>query len=207
LGTRGHDCREHVAPKASTSAKATKPTSLLALQKALLQLITKNGYGSIRVQQILTQAGIARSTFYEHVHSKDALLASCLISPLRVLVKANHSDQCNPELRPMLAHFWENKHLMREMLSGISRRKLTQQLSELHQQKLCGDLRLSLAATSNATLVILTQAIAEMQMCCLGEWLLGRHPCTLETLALAIETLSRHTYLAAIKVLQQSAPN
>ncbi len=193
------------ASKSSSAAKAAKPTSLLALQKALLHLIAKNGYASIRVQHILEQADVARSTFYEHVRSKDALLASCLISPLRVLVKANHSDQANPELRPLLAHFWQNKHLMREMLSGISRRKLTQQLAELHQQKLRSDLRLSATATSDATLNLLTQSIAEMQMCCLGDWLLGRHPCPLDTLAQAIESLSHHAYVAATHVLRKNS--
>ncbi len=184
-----------------SSNAANKTPSLLALQKAMLTLIVSKGYGEIRIHHILTLAGIARSTFYEHVQSKDALLASCLTSPLRVLVKHSHSAQRNSELRPLLLHFWENKHLMREMLTGIARRKLTQHLVFLHQEKLRKELALVSDQRVEATLMMITQAIAEQQMCLLADWLLGRHPCELETLAVALESFSYQNYLAAKQVL------
>ena len=44
------------------------------LREALIELITQQGYDSIRVEDILQQADIGRTTFYAHFKDKRALL-------------------------------------------------------------------------------------------------------------------------------------
>jgi AcrR family transcriptional regulator len=48
----------------------------LALQNALVELISEHGYESITVQEIIDRADVGRSTFYAHFRDKDELLLS-----------------------------------------------------------------------------------------------------------------------------------
>ena len=47
-----------------------------ALHEALIELVREKDYDEIPVRDILTRAGVGRSTFYAHYDGKDALLAS-----------------------------------------------------------------------------------------------------------------------------------
>jgi AcrR family transcriptional regulator len=48
------------------------------LQDALVRLILRQGYDSISIQDIATEADTARITFYRHYHDKEDLLTDCL---------------------------------------------------------------------------------------------------------------------------------
>src|SRR5262245_11059285 len=47
------------------------------LQKALIELISEQGYDAITIQEIVDRADVARTTFYMHYNSKDDLFISC----------------------------------------------------------------------------------------------------------------------------------
>src|SRR5687768_2926953 len=47
------------------------------LQKALIELISENGYEAITIQDIVDRANVGRTTFYLHYNSKDELFMSC----------------------------------------------------------------------------------------------------------------------------------
>jgi AcrR family transcriptional regulator len=59
---------------AKTDRRIQRTRSLL--QGALVELIMEKGYEAITVQDILNQANVGRSTFYEHFYDKDDLLLS-----------------------------------------------------------------------------------------------------------------------------------
>lgn len=48
------------------------------LQQALVRLILRQGYDSITIQDIATEAETARITFYRHYRDKEELLTDCL---------------------------------------------------------------------------------------------------------------------------------
>lgn len=47
------------------------------LQKALIELISESGYGTITIQDLVDRAKLGRTTFYLHYGSKDELFMSC----------------------------------------------------------------------------------------------------------------------------------
>ena len=66
------------------------------LQDALFELILRNGYESIRVQDITDEANLGRATFYVHYKDKEDLLLASIESCRQELLE--------PELVPASAY-------------------------------------------------------------------------------------------------------
>lgn len=65
------------------------------LQDALVRLILRQGYDSISVQDIATEADAARVTFYRHYRDKEELLTDCLNALYEEL--AEKTERLSPE--------------------------------------------------------------------------------------------------------------
>ena len=57
-----------------TSVNRRAARTKTALREALARLLSRKSYAAIRVQDILAEAGVGRSTFYEHCRGKEDLL-------------------------------------------------------------------------------------------------------------------------------------
>ena len=94
------------------------------LQDALITLILEKGYDSITVQNIIDEANVVRSTFYDHYMDKDDLMANSL-ELLREelhqdMTKVDNGDE-NEAIIGSLAlfrHIQEQHHLYKAMIGS-----------------------------------------------------------------------------------------
>jgi AcrR family transcriptional regulator len=88
------------------------------------------GYDALTVSDIVEQANIGRSTFYEHYENKDDLFRQSLRPIVTVLANAilENCDQRRLEL--VVQHFAERRALVAAIASGTARTVITQYLQE-----------------------------------------------------------------------------
>ena len=163
--------------------------TLGAIRTAFFGIVLEKRYHEIKIDEIVAAAGIARSTFYEHYRSKDALLQASLIGPFQTLASSGrelpindaNGNQGTALLSQILQHFWENRGIARGIFLGAARHKLSPALSACLEV----EFKLSKARLTLPSPVV-SAAIAEALLTMLTEWLLGRVACTPEQLALAM---------------------
>jgi AcrR family transcriptional regulator len=94
-------------------ARAT--ASIDAIQQAFIHLLMEEPYSQFNVRRIIERAGVARSTFYEHFRSKDALLVYAQQDIYAVLFRnvdgtADLESNCR-----VLAALWNKRALLRHL--------------------------------------------------------------------------------------------
>jgi len=92
------------------------------LGDAIIDLIQKQPFDTIKVQDVLDRAGVARSTFYEHFRDKDDLLLSDMDEFLEQMATAlsrsrKPSDRLAP-VKELFAHVAEMRPLYDAMLAS-----------------------------------------------------------------------------------------
>lgn len=153
-----------------------------AILRAFVDLLFRSGFSSISVQGIVAEAGIARSTFYEHFSNKEDVLRASMARFLTVFARCAFDRNQPPELSNVLGHFWENRRLTDAVFSGAPRKILALSLSEmvearLHELKSEGlVLPYRLAAIH----------ISEAQLALIESWLRGRAFAHVDDLAQAL---------------------
>ena len=88
-----------------------------ALLRAFNRLFLEHGYEAITPARIAAEAGVGRSTFYEHHAGKEALLRHSVTPLLQPLADAAVGRDA-PFLTGALGHFWENRRLAARLLAG-----------------------------------------------------------------------------------------
>ena len=84
------------------------------LTEALLQLMQTKNYGDISIGEIAERAGVHRTTFYRHFHSKDEVLRCALARMLREaegdreLLRTDFASF----IRPVFQAFYDNREKM-----------------------------------------------------------------------------------------------
>lgn len=114
-------------PPEVTNDRRVRRTRAL-LEAALVELILERGYDHLTVQDILDQADIGRSTFYNHYQSKDDLFLSRVHAleaavEARIATAVHHADE-DPEaslmapLRPLFEHAQDHRDLCLALHTG-----------------------------------------------------------------------------------------
>lgn len=152
-------------PTIESRGERTRATIL----SAFARIMFRDGFDHITVQSIVGDAGIARSTFYEHFGSKEDVLRASMAQFFVVLARCVSSDDEPVGLTRILDHFWENRRLTDAIFAATPRRILALSLSEMIEAQLrkrSGELLLPprLAALH----------IAEAQLALVENWLRGR---------------------------------
>lgn len=149
-----------------------------AILAAFNQLFLERRQRRIGVAAVTAQAGVGRSTFYDHFAGVDALRLAALQGPFALLAEAAAGRGEVGRLTPLLAHFWENRARARSSLTGRAGEQAERLLCDLVEQRLEGELTLPrrLAAEQMAGAAVRP----------LRAWLLGEAPASAETLAGAI---------------------
>ncbi|MCP4539521.1 MAG: TetR/AcrR family transcriptional regulator [Chloroflexi bacterium] len=96
------------------------------LQDALLKLILKQGYDSIRVQDITEEANLGRATFYVHYKDKKDLLLATIErtrQELSELVKDDPEPGPLPGFRVQFEHAAENRTFYQAILNHVQGRQ------------------------------------------------------------------------------------
>lgn len=169
--------------------------SRAAILGAFVELIFRDGFENVSVQGIVTGAGIARSTFYEHFSNKEDVLRASMAQFFEVLARCVTRENEPPELAGVLNHFWGNRRLIDAIFTGAPRRILALSLSEIIETNLRNHGADKLLLPSRLAAIHL----AEAQLALVESWLRGRAFATVEDLATALHQSSKASANALIR--------
>ena len=154
------------------------------LLAAFNQLFLEHGYEAITPARIAAEAGVGRSTFYEHHQGKEALLRHSVTALLRPLAETAVGHEASP-LAPVLRHFWENRRLAARFLADRPGRIVRDRLAELIADALQAG-----TASCAVPLSLLAVGLAAAQLALIEAWLGGHHSCTADQLARAMRNVT-----------------
>jgi AcrR family transcriptional regulator len=151
-----------------------------AVVDAFIRLIFARRYDSIRTADLIAEADIGRSTFYEHFRSKDDVLAA-VINPLFVpLANAATGRAGVVPVRMMLDHLWEQRALARVIFDPDRLPRLQRKLAAMIGE------RLDRIMPDTASRTLIATAAAAAQLAMLRLWLAGEVACPAAELALLL---------------------
>lgn len=149
-----------------------------AIRTVFFKMVLERRYYEIKIDDIVEQAGIARSTFYEHYKSKDDLLASSLEGPFSILANLVDGTTTHEALVHILEHFWQNRAIARGIFTGAIRKKVGASLADMIHKKLAKQL-----VDKKLPLPLIGIQLSEMLLASIGTWVLGQVPCDSRILA------------------------
>lgn len=168
--------------------------SRAAILSAFVALIFRDGFENVSVQGIVSGAGIARSTFYEHFSSKEDVLRASMAQFFEVLAECVSSHDLPAELQGVLRHFWQNRRLTDAIFAVAPRRILALSLSEIIEGRL---------REEDEALVLPHRLIAiylaEAQLGLVEAWLRGRAFGAVEDVAAALHQSTRASRAALVR--------
>lgn len=152
-----------------------------ALIGAFDHLILSRRRRPIRVADIVAQANVGRSTFYEHYGSADEIHRAALARPFGILADAAAGVGDEARLTGLLAHFWGNRQRARESFIGRMHDKVTRLLAAMVEERL-KDREDQLAIP----LRLAALQLAEAALAPIRGWVTAEAPCAAQDLAGAI---------------------
>lgn len=146
-----------------------------AIIDAFDRLVLERRKRRIEAADVVAEAGIGRSTFYDHFSSADQLRLEAFARPLATLADAAAGKGDPEALERLLDHFWEYRAGARDFLSGRAGDQAQHLLAGLVEQRLDGELLLAprLAA----------RQLADAALSPVRAWLLGEASATTAVLA------------------------
>ncbi len=146
-----------------------------AISEAFIRLMFSRRYDAIRTADVITEAGVGRSTFYEHFRNKDEVLVA-VIDPLFIpLADAAVGRGDVWRLEAMLAHLWEQRSLGRMLFAPGLLDKL--------QRKLAAMIVTRLEETDAGPPALIAAGRAAGQLAMLRQWMTGEVSCPVADLA------------------------
>ncbi len=152
-----------------------------ALFDAFVELVLERRYDWIKIADIVTRAGVGRSTFYEHYQGKDELLTEGLSGPLGVLADVITDRHESGRLEAVIEHFWENRRVANVLFSGPTRQLITKTLAGLLEARLT-----ERSSAFCIPPVLLAAQLAGAQVALISAWLAGQAPATARAIADAL---------------------
>ena len=144
------------------------------------------GFENVSIAQVVAEAGVARSTFYEHFADKEDVLRACLARIFKPIAASGFIDIDAEELNRALSHLWLNKRLADGIFTGragtILHRMQVDLVEACYRRK-------TDSASSQARPVAI--GIAGFQISYVEAWLRGRFPATPDIFAKSLAHGSR----------------
>lgn len=147
------------------------PKSRQAILEAYNKLVLNSAGVEIRVADIIREADIGRSTFYEHFPNAKSVLQQAVGEPFRVLAQAS-LDEDLQQLLDLLRHFADNRIQATTMMSDAMVRD--QMVSVLAKQY---DLLLAERIADEQQRSLCTIQLAEANLAMVRQWIGGQLHC------------------------------
>ena len=149
-----------------------------SLLQAFNRLVLENGRGDIRVSDIVEQADVGRSTFYEHYSSADELHMQALAAPMSILADAAAGSPDRERLEHLLAHFWDNRARARDTMAGDDRDKVMRLLAGQIAERLE-----AAEAPYRLPIPLVAHQLAELALAPVRGWIMAVAPSSASELA------------------------
>lgn len=154
--------------------RVTESRQVHRTRKALLdafgRLVLERRYADIRIADVIREANVGRSTFYEHFRGKDDLLRQSLCRFLDGLADAVAETPDLRKLTFVLEHFRDNGRAARGLLNGPSAAQVVTVLAGLIETRLAAIRRPSSRAPAISLELASVQA-AESVLGLIRAWL------------------------------------
>jgi len=150
-----------------------------ALLSAFNHLVLVRRQRRIRVDDIVAEANVGRSTFYEHYSGADDILLQAVKAPLGPIANAAAGWGDVNSVTHILAHFWENRERARDMLDGRLDTRMTRLLASMVEERLAG-------RSFAIPLPLASRQLAEAALAPIRGWVTAEAPCEPAALARAI---------------------
>lgn len=147
-----------------------------AVFEAFTRLIFTRRYSAIRTTDLITEAGVGRSTFYEHFRNKDDVMVWAIDPIFLPLADAATGRGNASRLRFVLDHLWERRALARAMFEPALAAKLQRKLAAMIEAGLVG-------AEDDVPPAMTAAASAAAQLALIKVWLSGEVACDAGALA------------------------
>jgi AcrR family transcriptional regulator len=176
------------------SVRSRTAPAKAAVLRAFVELVGTIQYEEITVGEIIGRAGVSRSTFYEHYRGKQDLLTRSIAGPFKIL-----ADEilipAQPNLVPLLEHFWGNRATARGVLLGSVRQRVARVLVSQIEDGLKRRSRTRYRLPHR----LIAWQLAESMLCLISAWLTGEARCSSAELADGISR-SSHAVLDAMRI-------
>ncbi|HUR29519.1 MAG TPA: TetR/AcrR family transcriptional regulator [Planctomycetota bacterium] len=160
-----------------------------ALLDSLIGLVHRRRYEEFAVGDIVDDAEVGRSTFYEHYKSKDDMLVETMGQMLDVMASVASDVDDVAGLEGVLLHFLENKKFARTFFASAASRPAMERARGLLAERI----RLHLEARQErhgvrASLdpALIAAALAEAQFAYVRTWISNVEACSAKDLARAM---------------------
>jgi AcrR family transcriptional regulator len=155
-----------------------------ALLGAFNELVLDRRYEEIRVHDIIEDAGVGRSTFYEHFTGKDDLLLESMSPLLDALASVAAAGDDSPRLERVLQHIYENRSVARNLFVGPSSQHIGPRIAHSLASRIQEHLEVrAIAGTSVLPRRWIAMHVARGQIALLISWLSGDADCGATQLA------------------------
>lgn len=128
------------------------------------KLLLEGGSPRPRVSQVVGQANVARSTFYDHFDGIEALANESLAELLGAMTDSLLGDESEAKLIAILEHVHQNRRLGRDLLTGARGERSEALLAKIVESRLADERNRRLSAILISGTVISA----------LGGWTSGR---------------------------------
>lgn len=183
------------------------------LQDALIRLILKQGYDSVSIQDIATEAEMARITFYRHYRDKEELLTDCLNTLYEEL--AARTERFSPQglaggyspVQVLYEHMQEQESLYRVLFSSRGTQTVIERLRHHIAGKAIEALRASgRQPVGGLPIELIAYHAASAQIGLAIWWLDQGKPYPADYMARISLWLSLRGFLAAVGVTEYQPP-
>ncbi len=154
--------------------------------EAFNQLVLRRGYDRFGVRDLVSRAGVGRSTFYDYFRNKDDVLRDAVGHMLETFAAIISHPEVEAPTRSVVEHISTHRPVARQILAGSAGEAIVQQLTELIALRLAhrgGRDEVTTGSLRIPTPVIAEQ-IARSQIGLLRAWVTPEaEPCTPAALA------------------------
>lgn len=157
----------------------------VAIVDAFIGLAFERRYNAIRVSDLITRAGVGKSTFYDHFHSKDDVLLDAMRPVLLTLATAASGRAAQSYVQEMVCHLWERRSIGRPIIDSMTAPIIQRCLAEAIQPHA---VRAGLADGNSS---ISATGIAAAQLAMLRSWLAGHATSTIDDMTDQLIACSR----------------